>query len=57
MNTKPDIRPFDDIRDLLTKMPQADEDAARAAAEREIDLTKPAGSLGRLEEIAAWLCA
>lgn len=57
MNTKPDIRPFDDIRDLLTKMPQADEDSARAAAEREIDLTKPAGSLGRLEEISAWLSA
>jgi len=42
-------RPFDDIRALIGQMPKADE----AAREREAELTKPAGSLGRLEEIAA----
>jgi nicotinate-nucleotide--dimethylbenzimidazole phosphoribosyltransferase len=51
----PAARPFDDIRDLLKKMPKADEAACAAAREREGQLTKPAGSLGRLEEIAEWL--
>jgi nicotinate-nucleotide--dimethylbenzimidazole phosphoribosyltransferase len=48
-------RPFDDIRALLHKMPKADEAASAAAREREAELTKPAGSLGRLEEISAFL--
>ena len=48
-------RPFDDIRDLMRKMPQADEAAREAARERQGQLTKPAGSLGRLEEIAEWM--
>jgi len=34
-----------------------DEDARRAAAERQAQLTKPPGSLGRLEEIAITLAA
>jgi nicotinate-nucleotide--dimethylbenzimidazole phosphoribosyltransferase len=51
------IRPFDDIRDLLKKMPKADEAARAAAREREGQLTKPAGSLGRLEEISEWMAA
>src|SRR5258708_9634295 len=50
-------RPFDDIRDLLNKMPKADESARAAAGERGGPLTKPAGSLGRLEEIAEWMAA
>lgn len=50
-----DARPFDDIRALLAKLPQADEAAAAAARERQSQLTKPAGSLGRLEEIAEFL--
>ena len=48
-------RPFDDFRALLAKMPKPDEAALAAARAREAQLTKPAGSLGRLEEIAAWL--
>jgi nicotinate-nucleotide--dimethylbenzimidazole phosphoribosyltransferase len=48
-------RPFDDIRALLAKMPKADEAAIAAAREREGQLTKPAGSLGRLEEISAFM--
>src|SRR5271157_2688441 len=50
-------RPFDDIRALLGKMPEADNAAREAAREREGQLTKPAGSLGRLEEIAEWMAA
>ena len=50
-------RPFDDIRALLEKMPKADEAARSAAREREGQLTKPAGSLGRLEEISEWMAA
>ena len=50
-------RPFDDIRALLLKMPGLDEAAVAAAREREGQLTKPAGSLGRLEEISAFLSA
>lgn len=49
--------PFDDIRQLLDLMPQADEGALRAVRARDASLTKPAGSLGRLEEIALWLAA
>src|SRR5439155_25998582 len=39
----------------LIHLPGADLDAGSAAATRERQLTKPAGSLGRLEELAAWL--
>ena len=44
--------PFDDIRALLATMPSGDETAAAAVRSRDAALTKPAGSLGRLEEIA-----
>jgi nicotinate-nucleotide--dimethylbenzimidazole phosphoribosyltransferase len=47
--------PFDDIRRLLPLMPEADSKAGIAALTRQGQLTKPAGSLGRLEEIAIWL--
>ncbi len=51
------VRPFDDIRSLLAQMPKADEVARAAARERQAQLTKPAGSLGRLEEIAEWMAS
>jgi nicotinate-nucleotide--dimethylbenzimidazole phosphoribosyltransferase len=47
--------PFDDIRALVRAMPGPDEGARAAVAVREARLVKPAGSLGRLEEIAAHL--
>ncbi len=48
---------LDDARTLARDLP-GPETAARAAAEaREPTLTKPPGSLGRLEETAAWLAA
>jgi nicotinate-nucleotide--dimethylbenzimidazole phosphoribosyltransferase len=49
------VRPFDDIRALLPQMPGIDPAAVVAAEGREAELTKPAGSLGRLEEISAFL--
>lgn len=45
------------IRALLQDLPAADRQAAGAAAARQGQLTKPAGSLGRLEDIAVWLAA
>ncbi|MFN0262941.1 nicotinate-nucleotide--dimethylbenzimidazole phosphoribosyltransferase [Tepidamorphus sp. 3E244] len=53
MNEQAD--PFDDIRTLLERMPGPDTDAGDAARARETQLVKPAGSLGRLEEIATWV--
>ncbi|HST93675.1 MAG TPA: nicotinate-nucleotide--dimethylbenzimidazole phosphoribosyltransferase, partial [Microvirga sp.] len=49
--------PFDDIRRLITTMPGPDEAAVEAVRMRDRQLTKPAGSLGRLEWIAEWLAA
>jgi nicotinate-nucleotide--dimethylbenzimidazole phosphoribosyltransferase len=49
--------PFDDFRNLLKNLPGPDEAAVAAVRERDAQLTKPAGSLGRLEEIAEWLAA
>ncbi|WP_152047764.1 nicotinate-nucleotide--dimethylbenzimidazole phosphoribosyltransferase [Aureimonas psammosilenae] len=49
--------PFDDIRALLARMPGPDNAARHEARHRQESLTKPSGSLGRLEEIAEWLAA
>ena len=49
--------PFDDFRALLPTMPEASESALAAVRARDIQLTKPPGSLGRLEEIVEWLAA
>ena len=46
---------FAAIRQMVAEMPPPDLDAAATARQREGQLTKPAGSLGRLEEIAEWL--
>ena len=51
------IAGFQEIRDLLPALPPADEEAARAARDRQAQLTKPAGALGRLEDLAVWLSA
>jgi nicotinate-nucleotide--dimethylbenzimidazole phosphoribosyltransferase len=39
----------------MAHLPGPDLDAGSAAAAREAQLTKPAGALGRLEELAGWL--
>lgn len=49
--------PFDDIRDLVTRTPPLDTDAVAAIRERDASLTKPLGSLGRLETLVEWLGA
>ncbi|MBO0737335.1 MAG: nicotinate-nucleotide--dimethylbenzimidazole phosphoribosyltransferase, partial [Alphaproteobacteria bacterium] len=45
---------LDEIRALLAHLPAPDLAAGTAAAARQAQLTKPAGSLGRLEELAIW---
>jgi len=49
------IRSFDDIRALLRTMPGPDAAAIEAAEARNGQLTKPPGSLGKLEHLALWL--
>ncbi len=49
--------PFDDIRALVRAMPGPDSAAAAEVRARDATLTKPPGSLGRLEAIAEWLAA
>jgi len=46
---------IDELRRLLQGLPGPDGTAAGAARAREPQLTKPPGSLGRLEAIAEWL--
>jgi nicotinate-nucleotide--dimethylbenzimidazole phosphoribosyltransferase len=43
-----------EFKTLLNALPQADTAALAAAQARDAQLTKPAGSLGRLEDIAFW---
>jgi nicotinate-nucleotide--dimethylbenzimidazole phosphoribosyltransferase len=49
--------PFDDIRSLVAQLPGPDERAGAQARARNDMLTKPAGSLGRLEDIAVWMAS
>jgi nicotinate-nucleotide--dimethylbenzimidazole phosphoribosyltransferase len=49
--------PFEDVRRLIAMMPGPDEAAVAAVRAREGRLTKPAGSLGRLEWLVEWLAA
>ncbi|MGE5203072.1 MAG: nicotinate-nucleotide--dimethylbenzimidazole phosphoribosyltransferase [Acidobacteriota bacterium] len=46
---------LEEMRALLRRLPGPDLEAGTAAAAREAQLTKPAGALGRLEEIAQWM--
>lgn len=57
MSRLPAITTLDDVRTLLAALPGPDETAREKAAEREPQLTKPPGSLGRLEELSHWMCA
>jgi len=49
------IADLDEIRALLAHLPGPDLEAGSLAATRQAQLTKPAGALGRLEELAIWL--
>ena len=46
---------FADIVELLTAVPDGDEAAVAAVRRRDAELTKPVGSLGRLEELVEFL--
>jgi nicotinate-nucleotide--dimethylbenzimidazole phosphoribosyltransferase len=46
---------FDDIRALFQLMPEPSPAAIKGVEQRQRELTKPAESLGRLEELVAWL--
>ena len=45
---------LDGFRKVLSSMPGIDAEAREGAAERNSQLTKPPGALGRLEDIAQW---
>jgi nicotinate-nucleotide--dimethylbenzimidazole phosphoribosyltransferase len=55
MATGDPVATLDEMRTLLREFPGPDLEAGTAAASREAQLTKPAGALGRLEELTAWL--
>ena len=48
---------LDEVRSLADNLPPADERAEARARARDAELTKPAGALGRLEDIAFWAAA
>lgn len=56
MPPPPTIQSLEDVARVLAEIPDGDAGAAKAAEEREPLLSKPSGSLGRLEELTAWLC-
>jgi len=46
-----------DLDDLVARVGLPDPDARAAGVARQARLTKPAGALGRLEDLSLWLCA
>ena len=51
----PEAVTLDEMRRLFRELPGPDLEAGTQAAEREAQLTKPRGALGRLEELSGWL--
>ena len=49
------FKSIDALRGLCADLPGGDDASAAAVAQREAQLTKPPGSLGRLEQLVAWL--
>jgi len=49
------FKSIDDLRAICAELPDGDAASAAAVAQREAQLTKPPGSLGRLEQLVAWL--
>ena len=50
-------RTLDEIRRAATDLPESNPMAEGLARDHQDQLTKPRGSLGRLEDIAIWMCA
>ena len=57
MSAMASISTLDEIHVLLKELPGSNREAAKAAEERQSQLTKPLGALGRLEDLAIWLAA
>ena len=57
MQTNREFRGADDFRSVLKALPGPDLAVRGAAEARNAVLTKPAGSLGRLEDLAVWYAA
>jgi nicotinate-nucleotide--dimethylbenzimidazole phosphoribosyltransferase len=57
MNNFGPVSSFSEVHALLLSMPGPDERALSAWRQRDPQLTKPAGALGRLEEISGFLSA
>ena len=55
MSEKTPLASFDEVRALLAELPGPESSASAAAVAREAQLTKPAGALGRLEDLTVWL--
>ena len=55
MSHLPDFDDLDAIAGWSSRLPGFDHDAAAAARQRQDQLTKPPGSLGRLEELACFM--
>ena len=52
---KSDAPTFDEIRRILREIPAPDQEAVTKVVARQVELTKPPGALGRLEDLAEWL--
>lgn len=50
-----EFRDLDELRRTCLDLPGGDTEASTSALTRQATLTKPPGSLGRLEELAVWL--
>jgi len=57
MTNPHDESALDELRDLIRNLPGPDREAEAAARARQQEQTKPQGSLGRLEELGAWVAA
>src|SRR5436190_18628646 len=56
-SSPPSAPSFEEIRRILRDLPGPDLEAQTQVVRRQAELTKPPGSLGRLEELAEWLAA
>ncbi|MEL6515463.1 MAG: nicotinate-nucleotide--dimethylbenzimidazole phosphoribosyltransferase [Pseudomonadota bacterium] len=48
------FKTLEDVRAALADLPGPDHDAAKQAVDRNMQLTKPPGALGKLEDLAIW---
>ncbi|HEY8595176.1 MAG TPA: nicotinate-nucleotide--dimethylbenzimidazole phosphoribosyltransferase [Devosiaceae bacterium] len=53
--TEPLPQPYADIVELLNILPEGSDEAVAAVRERDAQLTKPAGSLGQMEQLVEFL--